>query len=101
MKPGGGDGGFGEVGHLLGGQDLGVEDQIEEFGGGFGLAELGLAVGAVGGFEIEQQLAGGGALQAAIEHQVADAHILRGDHVDAQHAGEVAALELAADGAED
>ena len=36
-----------------------------------------------------------------IEHQVADADILRGHHVDAQHAGEVAALQFAADGAED
>ena len=101
LEPGGRDRGLGEVGHLLGGQGLGIEDQIEEFGGGLGLAELGFAVGAVGGFQIQQQLAGGGALQAAIQHQVADAHILRRHHVDAQHAGEVAALQFAADGAED
>jgi len=42
-----------------------------------------------------------GPLEAAVEHQVADADVFRGDDMDAQHAGEVAALEFAADGAKD
>jgi len=43
--------------------------------------------------------AGSGAFQAAIQHDIADADVLRRHHVDAQHAGEVLPLQLAAGGA--
>ncbi len=88
-----------QLGHLLGAERFGVQHQVEQLGGGAGLAELGFAVGAVGSFQLEQQFARGGAFQAAIQHEVADAHVFRRHHVDAQHAGEMLRLELAAGGA--
>ena len=85
-----------QFGHLFGSERFGVEHQIEQVRGGFGFAELRLAVGAGLGFQLLQQLAGGGPFDAAIEHQVADADIFRRDHVHAQHASEMPGLQFAA-----
>ena len=69
---------------------LGIEHQVEEVGGGAGLAESGLALRALGGLEFEQQLARGGPLQPIVDHQVADADVLRRHHVHAQRCRESA-----------
>ena len=96
-----GHGGFDESGHLFGGEGFGVEHQVEKFGGGFGFAEPGLAAGAVGCFQVQQHLARGGPFQPVIEHEIADAHVLRCDHVNAQHTRKIARLQFTPDGAVD
>ncbi len=51
---------------------------------------------ALRGIQFAEQLAGRGALQAAVQHQIADAHGIRGHHVHAQSAGELPRKHLRA-----
>ena len=60
-----------------------------------------LVLGALRGIQFAEQLADGGALQPAVEHEIADAHRIRRDDMHAQGTGELARKHLGARGAVD
>jgi len=85
----GAHGALDQLDHLFGVEQFGIQSEIKEFRRREGATELAFARGALGGFQLAEELPGRGAIQAAVQHESADAAGLRGDHPDAKHPQEM------------
>ena len=83
--------------HLFGVHGFGVQDQIEPVAAGaVALPDMLLYWARWPASSSREQLAGRGALQAAVQHEIADAHGIRRHDMHAQRAGELAREHLRA-----